>query len=60
MKKYLSFFRLRLNMGMQYRTAAAAGMVTQFVWGIMEVLALRAELNELKAALAAKDKEETA
>lgn len=42
MKKYLSFFRLRLNMGMQYRTAAAAGMVTQFVWGIMEVLALRA------------------
>ena len=27
---------------MQYRTAAAAGMVTQFVWGIMEVLALRA------------------
>ena len=42
MKKYLSFFRLRLNMGMQYRTAAVAGMVTQFVWGIMEVLALRA------------------
>lgn len=42
MKKYLSFFRLRLNMGMQYRTAAAAGMATQFVWGIMEVLALRA------------------
>ncbi|HJA93923.1 MAG TPA: ABC-2 family transporter protein [Candidatus Eisenbergiella merdipullorum] len=42
MKKYLSFFRLRLNMGMQYRTAAAAGMATQFVWGIMEVLAMRA------------------
>ena len=42
MKKYLSFFRLRLNMGMQYRTAAVAGMVTQFVWGIMEVLAMRA------------------
>lgn len=40
MKKYLSFFRLRLNMGMQYRTAAAAGIVTQFVWGIMEMLAL--------------------
>ena len=42
MNKYLSFFRLRLNTGMQYRTAAAAGMVTQFVWGIMEMLALRA------------------
>ena len=27
---------------MQYRTAAAAGMATQFVWGIMEVLAMRA------------------
>ena len=32
MKKYLSFFRLRFSMGLQYRTAALAGMVTQFFW----------------------------
>lgn len=42
MKKYFSFFRLRFSMGLQYRTAAAAGMVTQFFWGIMELLVFRA------------------
>lgn len=42
MKKYLSFFRLRFVMGLQYRTAALAGLVTQFVWGGMLVLAYRA------------------
>lgn len=42
MKKYLSFFRLRFIMGLQYRTAAAAGIVTQFFWGAMEILAFRA------------------
>lgn len=30
MKKYLSFFRMRFLMGLQYRAAAAAGVVTQF------------------------------
>lgn len=38
MKKYVSFFRMRFLMGMQYRTAALAGMVTQFFWGGMNVL----------------------
>lgn len=38
MKKYLSFFRLRFIMGLQYRTAALAGIVTQFFWGAMEIL----------------------
>lgn len=38
MKKYLSFFRLRFSMGLQYRTAALAGIVTQFVWGFMEIM----------------------
>lgn len=38
MKKYLSFFRLRFSMGLQYRTAALAGMVTQFFWGFMEIM----------------------
>ena len=42
MRKYLSFFRIRFSMGLQYRAAAAAGIVTQFVWGGMEVLVFRA------------------
>ncbi len=42
MKKYFSFFRLRFFMGLQYRTAAAAGIVTQFFWGAMEILVYRA------------------
>lgn len=42
MKKYISFFRLRFAMGLQYRTAALAGVVTQFFWGFMEILVLRA------------------
>lgn len=42
MKKYLSFFRIRFLHGLQYRTAAVSGMVTQFVWGAMEILLFRA------------------
>ncbi|MBD5457878.1 MAG: ABC transporter permease [Lachnospiraceae bacterium] len=42
MKKYLSFFRLRFSMGLQYRAAALAGMITQFVWGAMEIMIFRA------------------
>ena len=42
MRKYLAFFRLRFSMGLQYRTAALAGMVTQFFWGFMEILVFRA------------------
>lgn len=42
MKKYISFFRIRFIHGLQYRTAALAGMVTQFVWGSMEILLFRA------------------
>ncbi|MCM1175988.1 MAG: ABC-2 family transporter protein [Blautia sp.] len=38
MKKYLSFFRLRFSMGLQYRAAALAGIVTQFTWGLMEIM----------------------
>jgi len=41
-KKYLSFFRLRFVMGLQYRGAAAAGIVTQFFWGFMEILMFHA------------------
>lgn len=42
MKKYLSFFRLRFAMGLQYRAAALGGIVTQFAWGFMEILMFRA------------------
>ena len=42
MKKYWAFFRLRFAMGLQYRTAAAAGIVTQFFWGGMNILVYRA------------------
>ena len=42
MKKYISFFRLRLSMGLQYRTAAVAAMTTQFFWGFMEIMVFHA------------------
>ncbi len=42
MKKYLSFFRLRFSMGLQYRAAALAGIATQFAWGFMELLVFKA------------------
>jgi ABC-2 type transport system permease protein len=32
---YLSVLKLRLNIGMQYRTAALAGVATQFFWGFI-------------------------
>jgi ABC-2 type transport system permease protein len=34
-QKYKSFFRMRFIAGLQYRAAAAAGIATQFAWGIM-------------------------
>ena len=42
MKKYLSFFRVRFLMGLQYRVAALAGIATQFAWGFLEIMALKA------------------
>jgi ABC-2 type transport system permease protein len=41
-RKYLSFFRMRFIAGLQYRAAAAAGILTQFVWGVMEILMFKA------------------
>ena len=35
MKLYIDYFRLRILMFMQYRTAAIAGLTTQFFWGMM-------------------------
>lgn len=46
MKKYLSFLRLKFSMGLQYRAAALAGVVTQFTWGMMKILMFMAFYKE--------------
>lgn len=38
MTKYLSYFKLRFNVALQYRASAIAGMFTQFFWAIMQIL----------------------
>lgn len=38
MKAYLSFIKLRLNVGLQYRFAAIAGIATQFFFGAMYIM----------------------
>lgn len=38
MRKYLTFFSMRLRCGLQYRTAALAGILTQFCWGFMYIM----------------------
>ena len=42
MKAYLAYFRMRLIHSLQYRTAALAGVATQFFWGFMEIQLYRA------------------
>lgn len=42
MRAYLAIFRIRFIGGLQYRAAALAGLVTQFVWGGMQLLAFSA------------------
>jgi len=42
MKKYLAVFRIRFINALQYRAAAAAGIVTQFAFGFMFILAFAA------------------
>ena len=37
MRACLTFFKMRLINGLQYRTAAWAGVFTQFFWGFMEI-----------------------
>ena len=38
MKQYLSFFKLKFSIGLQYRAAALAGLSTQVFFGIIFVL----------------------
>ena len=42
MKKYVSFFRLRFTMGLQYRSAALGGIITQFTWGLIQIMIFQA------------------
>ena len=35
---YLSYFKLYFFVGLQYRVSAFAGLMTQFFWGLMNVL----------------------
>lgn len=42
MKKYISYFRLLLVMGLQYRAAALGGIATQFFWGFMQISVMHA------------------
>lgn len=42
MRQYLSFFRMKLLAGLQYRAAALGGIVTQAVWGFLAVMLFRA------------------
>lgn len=37
-RKYLTFFGMRIRCGLQYRTAALAGIATQFCWGFMYIM----------------------
>ena len=46
MKRYLSFFRIRFVHSLQYRAAAYAGVATQVVWGLMEILMYAAFYRE--------------
>lgn len=38
MRAYISFIKIRFINGLQYRTAAYAGIATQFAWGFMYIM----------------------
>lgn len=42
MKKYIAILRIRFANSLQYRVAALAGMVTQFAWAALAILAFSA------------------
>lgn len=50
MKKYFAFFKMRFLTGLQYRAAALGGLICQFFWGAMAILAFRAFYNSDPAA----------
>ena len=50
MKPYTALFGIRFLNSLQYRTAAIAGIVTQFAWGFMYILAFAAFYESNPAA----------
>jgi len=50
MSAYRALFRIRFSNSLQYRTAAIAGLVTQFAWGFMYILAFNAFYTSNPAA----------
>lgn len=50
MKAYLAIFRIRFTNTLQYRSAALAGLATQFAWGFMELFAFSAFYKANSAA----------
>ena len=51
MRKYISFFRIRFSNTLQYRSAAWAGVCTQFAWGFMMLLMYKAFYETDPAAI---------
>ena len=49
MKAYYSLFKMRLLKGLQYRTAALAGLSTQFFWGFMYIMIFEAFYSSTSA-----------
>ena len=50
MKTYFSVFKMRMINGLQYRTAALAGVATQFFWGFMFIMIYEAFYQNRAAA----------
>lgn len=42
MKGYISYFKIRVKASLQYRTAAWAGVATQFFWGFLNIMVYEA------------------
>ena len=42
MRAYKSIFKIRFINTLQYRTAAIAGVLTQFAWGLMYIMLYKA------------------
>lgn len=54
MKQYMSLFKIRFISGLQYRASAFAGIITQFLWGFMEILTFLAFYQTNSAAFPMK------
>ena len=50
MKAYFSYFRLKFITGLQYRSAAWAGIATQFFFGFVYIMVYDAFYQSLKVS----------